>query len=147
VPRPELWMSMVVTRVAPVQSECAPALACASWQPLPNLSAYRTVAQPTPFAVVHCLSLFPYSLDPPTGAGYLCAAHLVSATQTCPKPSPSAPTHPSLIHSCYTCSRSSFEQRQPIPNAPRTLAHTSFNFCILQELGISVLRTWFSISI
>jgi hypothetical protein len=23
----------------------------------------------------------------------------------------------SFIHSCYTCSRSSFEQRQPIPNA------------------------------
>jgi hypothetical protein len=24
---------------------------------------------------------------------------------------------PAFIHSCYTCSRSSFEQRQPIPNA------------------------------
>jgi hypothetical protein len=29
----------------------------------------------------------------------------------------------SFIHSCYTCSRSSFEQRQPIPN-PRKLGAT-----------------------
>jgi hypothetical protein len=25
-----------------------------------------------------------------------------------------------FIHSCYTCSKSSFEQRQPIPNATDT---------------------------